>query len=80
LAFKKARRILAAQIIQEQQGEIQVNLIPDKKFEPKDQKDIELNLRDLVGNDCLIHFNKIETHQLIRTPKGKFNLVVSHIK
>ncbi|NOU59283.1 phenylacetate--CoA ligase family protein [Marinifilum caeruleilacunae] len=80
LAFKQAREILAAQIIQEQPGEIQVNLIPDKKFALKNQNEIENNLRDLLGAECQIRFKKIETGGLIRTEKGKFNLVVSKLK
>lgn len=80
LAFKKVKRILAAQIIQEQLGQIQVNLIPDSKFGSSEQNEIESNLRDLVGQECIIEFKKIETEQLIRTSKGKFNLVVSSLK
>ena len=80
LAFKKAKKILAAQIIQEEQGKIKVNLIPDRKFGTEEQNKIESNLRDLVGPECVIEFKKIETDQLIKTPKGKFNLVVSSLK
>lgn len=80
LAFKQARNLLAAQIIQDEPGIIRVNLIPDKRFDKGDLDVVESNLRDLLGNDCLIRFDKIETDQLIRTEKGKFNLVVSQLK
>lgn len=80
LAFKKTNEILAAQIIQETVGEIIVNIIPDKSFTQTDGKQIEQNLRDLLGADCLIRFEKIETSQLIRSKKGKFNLVVSQLE
>jgi phenylacetate-CoA ligase len=80
LAFKQAKGILAAQIIQKQIGSIQVNLIPDFNFDTKDQNKIESDLRKLVGNDCNIIFKQIESNQLIKSAKGKFNLVVSQLK
>ncbi len=80
LAFKQVNELLAAQIIQEKVGEIIVNLIPDKKFTKLDGKQIELNLRSLLGPDCLIRFEQIETNQLIRSKRGKFNLVVSQME
>ena len=80
LAFKKAKQLLAAQIIQDSVGEIKVNLIPDKKFGRSELSGIKANLRDLLGDECEILFNEIETEQLIRTEKGKFNLVVSNLK
>lgn len=80
LAFKKANQLLAAQIIQNKVGEVQVNLIPDSKFSKEDGVDLEKKLRNLLGTDCLIHFEQIETDQLIRSNKGKFNLVVSNLE
>ncbi|PKQ63104.1 hypothetical protein BZG02_10080 [Labilibaculum filiforme] len=80
LAFKKVNRLLAAQIIQNVVGEIKVNLIPDKGFTVLDNTQLEQNLRALLGNDCSIKFEKIETQELIRSSKGKFSLVVSQIE
>ena len=80
LAFKQVNELLAAQIIQEKVGEIIVNLIPDKGFTKLHCESIEQNLRNLLGPDCLLRFEKIETNQLIRSDKGKFNLVVSQLK
>jgi len=80
LAFKKAKQLLAAQVIQDAAGEIKVNLIPDKKFGRSELSGIKANLRDLLGDECEILFNEIETEQLIRSEKGKFNLVVSNLK
>jgi len=77
LAFKKIKRLLAAQIIQKKKDEIHVNLIPDKDFSVSDLNIIEKNLRDLIGIECGILFEKIESNQLVRTKKGKFNLVIS---
>jgi len=77
LAFKKAQQLLAAQIIQTRAGEILVKLVPDRGFSEKHMKEIEKNLRNLIGAKCTIRFEKIEMNQLIRSPKGKFNLVVS---
>ncbi|RUT77882.1 phenylacetate--CoA ligase family protein [Ancylomarina longa] len=77
LAFKKAQKVLAAQIIQKRVGEIIVNIVPDKGFSEIHIRVIEQNLRQLIGTDCQVRFEKIETSQLIRSPKGKFNLVVS---
>ncbi|MDE5417629.1 hypothetical protein L3049_06370 [Labilibaculum sp. DW002] len=77
LAFKKIKRLLAAQIIQKRKDEILVNLIPDKGFSRADLNAIEKNLRDLIGIECGILFENIESNQLIRTKKGKFNLVIS---
>jgi phenylacetate-CoA ligase len=80
LAFKKINQLLAAQIIQEKMGEIKVNLIPDKGFTKLDCTQLEQNLRALIGVDCLIKFERIETQGLIRSNRGKFNLVVSLIE
>lgn len=80
LAFKKINQLLAAQIIQEKIGKIKVNLVPDKGFSKTECTQLEQNLRALLGSDCLIQFEKIETQELIRSKKGKFNLVVSKIE
>lgn len=80
LAFKKIEQLLGAQIIQKKEGEIIVNLIQDKGFSRVECKQLEQNLRALLGTNCLIQFEKIETQELIRSKKGKFNLVVSQIK
>ncbi|WP_421917876.1 hypothetical protein [Marinifilum sp.] len=79
LAFKKIKRLLAAQIIQNKKNEIHVNFIPDQGFSNSDLNSIEKNLRDLIGLECGILFEKIESNQLIRTKKGKFNLVISKL-
>lgn len=80
LAFKKVKEIIAAQIIQHKVGEIIVNLIPDKGFTKVHCTEIEDNLRNLVGDECLIRFEKVDTDQLIRSERGKFNLVVSNLE
>jgi phenylacetate-CoA ligase len=80
LAFKEINQLLAAQIIQEKIGEIKVNLVPDKGFSKVECTQLEQNLRALLGSDCLIKFKKIETQELIRSNRGKFNLVVSKIE
>ncbi|MFA9370775.1 MAG: hypothetical protein ACERIH_03620 [Labilibaculum antarcticum] len=80
LAFKKINQLLAAQIIQEKAGEIKVNLVPDQGFSKVECMQLEQNLRTLLGSDCLIKFEKIETQELIRSNRGKFNLVVSKIE
>lgn len=79
LAFKRIKHILAVQIVQKQVGRVIVNLVHDKDFSESDQVEIEKNLRNLLGHECLILFEKIEVNQLIRSSKGKFNLVVSQI-
>jgi len=79
LAFKKIKRLLAAQIIQKKKDEIYVNFIPDQGFSNSDLNSIEKNLRGLIGLECGILFEKIESNQLIRTKKGKFNLVISRL-
>ncbi|WP_461634338.1 phenylacetate--CoA ligase family protein [Labilibaculum euxinus] len=80
LAFKKINQLLAAQIIQNTVGEITVNLVPDKGFTNLECTQLEQNLRALLGADCRIRFEKIETQGLIRSHRGKFNLVVSQIE
>lgn len=80
LAFKEIEQLFGAQIIQKKVGEIIVNLVPDKGFSKVECKQLEQNLRALLGSDCLIQFEKIETQELIRSNKGKFNLVVSQIE
>jgi phenylacetate-CoA ligase len=79
MAFKKATHILATQVIQKEIGAIQVNLIPDTNFSKSNLKQIEKNLRNLVGQECEICFEQIETKQIVRSGNGKFKFVVSQL-
>ncbi len=77
--FNNIKNILAAQIVQKEPGEIDLNIIPDYNFTEKNKAELLKNLTQLVTEDCKIHYNEISEDQIIKTKTGKFNLMVSYL-
>lgn len=78
--FSNVKNILGAQIVQDVAGEINLNIIPDCNFADINKSELIRNLNDLLGEDCIIHYQEITEEQIIKTESGKYNLMVSNIK
>ncbi|WP_127344049.1 phenylacetate--CoA ligase family protein [Ancylomarina longa] len=77
--FNKIKNILAAQIVQKKRGEMDLNLIPDYGFTDNNKQEILKNLKELLGDDFIIHYKEITDEEIILSKSGKFNLMVSQL-
>ncbi|MCB9252283.1 MAG: phenylacetate--CoA ligase family protein [Flavobacteriales bacterium] len=76
--FKSNIKIKESQIIQEDLLNFTVRIVPDIGFGEDDEKSITSRLKDRVGQDIKVQFEKLE--QIPRGPNGKFKAVVSRVK
>ncbi|MEP7258918.1 MAG: hypothetical protein ABI687_11020 [Flavitalea sp.] len=79
MAFRGINGLQYAQIIQEEIPSIQVNLVTSPVFQENDQEILLKQLRNRLGDSLNIVFNKVEEEQIIKTPGGKYTLVLSRL-
>ena len=79
MAFRGINGLQYAQIIQEEIPSIQVNLVTSPVFQDNDQQILLKQLRNRLGDSLNIVFNKVEEEQIIKTPGGKYTLVLSRL-
>src|SRR5690606_15540058 len=79
IAFKGISNVLFAQILQEQLGVIIVNLVPGLAFNSKNSEQIISNLKKLLGDDVILMINIVDEHEIIRSSKGKYKLVINKL-
>ena len=79
VAFQGIPHLRYAQIIQEDTNGIKVNLVTTPDFKKPEQELLEMKLRQRLNKSLGIMFNKVEESDIIKTPSGKFKLVVSKV-
>ena len=79
VAFQGIPNLRYAQIIQDNPGGINVNVVTSPEFREADQKLLEKKLRQRLNESLQIKFNKVDEQDIIKTHSGKFKLVVSKI-
>jgi phenylacetate-CoA ligase len=79
IAFQGIKHLQYAQIIQEKVNSIQVNLVTAPGFTKEDEQMILKRLRQRMNDTATIEFNSIHEDDIIRTPSGKFTLIISKI-
>ena len=79
VAFQGIPHLRYAQIIQEKQGEILVNVVTADGFNNDNQGLLEKKLRQRLNNTLVIRFNKVKEDVIQKTRSGKFKLVVSKL-
>ncbi|HUQ64564.1 MAG TPA: hypothetical protein VM101_00290, partial [Flavitalea sp.] len=79
VAFQGIAYLRYAQIIQENISGITVNLVTTPEFKKTEENLLEKKLRQRLNNSLVIRFNKVSESDIIKTPSGKFKLVVSKV-
>jgi phenylacetate-CoA ligase len=79
VAFQGIPNLRYAQIIQEKQTAIDVNLVTAPGFSDHDQDLLQKKLRQRLNNTLVINFNKVAEDGIQKTRSGKFKLVVSRL-
>jgi phenylacetate-coenzyme A ligase PaaK-like adenylate-forming protein len=79
IAFQGIKHLQYAQIIQEKVNSIQVNLVTAPGFTKEDEQMILKRLRQRMNDTATIEFNSVHEDDIIRTPSGKFTLIISKI-
>ncbi len=79
VAFQGIPNLRYAQIVQEDVGAIRVNIVTSPRFNVDDQQLLLHKLRRRLNNSLAITFNKIGEEEIIKSPSGKYKLIVSKI-
>lgn len=75
--FKGVNNVKYAQLVQEKNGFLNVNVVPDKGFSEADEKQVETNVIERIGKDNIdFKINLIEETQLRYTKRGKFKYLI----
>lgn len=77
LAFQGVAGIREAQIRQDDVSAILVSLVVDANFDDESQRLLETELRERLGNELAIHYERVEA--IVRTTWGKRRLVDSRV-
>lgn len=79
VAFQGIPNLRYAQIIQDSTNGINVNMVTAPAFKQTEQQLLEKKLRQRLNDSILINFNRVEEKDIIKTPSGKFKLVISKV-
>lgn len=75
--FKDIENIMEAQIIQNSQEQLDVNIVKSSSFGEKDHRLLSESLNKYIGNEIIIQINFCDS--LVKTKSGKLRLVLSNI-
>lgn len=79
--FKNAKHIKYAQLIQHENGFVDINIVPDIGFSKQDIQNIKKPVYERLGfNDEDFKINIIDANQIIYSSRNKFSLIISHLK
>ena len=75
--FKNVSYIKLAQIIQRQQGKIEINILPDGPFSDIEKGQIMKHIDERIGlSDIDVTINTVSDDKIIYTKRNKFNQVI----
>lgn len=78
--FTRVKNVLLAQIIQNEVGAIDINIVPDEKFSEIDKRTIYNDIHKKSGENNLdIKINTVTSSEIIYTKRNKFKFVLSNI-
>ena len=77
--MKGINHLLFAQIVQHDASGFTVNVVVDQEFGPEDEQQIRANITKRVGNDVPFEITYIHEHEIIKSPAGKYKLIVNQI-
>lgn len=79
--FKDAKHIKYAQLIQHENGFVDINIVPDIDISEQDIQNIKKSVYERLGfNDEEFKINIINADQIIYSSRNKFSLIISHLK
>lgn len=75
--FKGVNHVRYGQLVQEKNGFLNVNIVPDFGFSKLDEKSIENNVIERIGKDNVdFKINQIKESDLVYTKRGKFKFLI----
>lgn len=75
--FKGVNHVRYGQLVQEKNGFLNVNIVPDFGFSKLDEKSIENNVIERIGKDNIdFKINQIRESDLVYTKRGKFKFLI----
>lgn len=75
--FKGVNHVRYGQLVQEKNGFLNVNIVPDFGFSKLDEKSIENNVIERIGKDDIdFKINQIRESDLVYTKRGKFKFLI----
>lgn len=75
--FKGVYHVRYGQLVQEKNGFLNVNIVPDFGFSKLDEKSIENNVIERIGKDNIdFKINQIRESDLVYTKRGKFKFLI----
>lgn len=75
--FKGVNHVRYGQLVQEKNGFLNVNIVPDFGFSKLDEKSIENNVIERIGKDNIdFIINQIKESDLVYTKRGKFKFLI----
>lgn len=79
--FKKSNHVNAAQLIQNEKGNVIIKIVPDQGFNESDSQCIKESLWERVGKENLIvDIELVSLNELTYTSSGKFKYIINNIK
>lgn len=76
--LKGVGNVKYAQFIQNKSGHLQVNIVPDKRYNEDSKRQIEENIYNRLGkNNIDFTINEIHENDLIYTARGKFKYLIN---
>lgn len=79
--FKKTSHVNAAQLIQNEKGNVIIKIVPDQGFNESDSQCIKESLWERVGKENLIvDIELVSLNELTYTSSGKFKYIINNIK
>jgi phenylacetate-CoA ligase len=79
IAFQGIHNLRYAQIIQERINHLKINLVAGPAFSKHDEEAILKKLHQRMNEEVEIEFHRVQESDIIRTPAGKFTLVISRL-
>ena len=78
--FKKTSHVNAAQLIQNEKGNVIIRIVPDQGFNESDSQCIKESLWERVGKENLIvDIELVSLNELTYTSSGKFKYIINNI-
>ena len=76
--FKKVQHIKMSQLVQKENGSLEICIVPDSDFNSEDINQVEQNLINRVGADNIDYEIKLVTeNEIVYTKRGKYKFIIN---
>jgi phenylacetate-CoA ligase len=76
--LKGVKGIINGQMVQDEPGIINMNLVTNQKFNEDAKQLLKRNILEITDNRVEVVFNFIEAHEIIRSKSGKFKFTINN--